>query len=169
MSETPLRADRICRTRRSVDRSARKAAVWSVEIVRMRLSRRLDAERLGDGDDLGALTLNRGGELLCSAATRRLRGRAIKKPGAACRPGFWRSFGEYPFLEDSRYRSPSLGLPKRGKNAKIVPVRSSFGGSRLCLFSLLELLSSPSQCLLRLFLVQLLYPSSQNCCAAQKA
>jgi len=28
-----------------------------------------------------------------------------KKPGAACRPGFWRSFGEYIFLEDSRYAS----------------------------------------------------------------
>jgi hypothetical protein len=28
-----------------------------------------------------------------------------KKPGAACRPGFWRSFGEYAFLEDSRYTS----------------------------------------------------------------
>ena len=64
---------------------------------------------------------------------------------------------------------PPLGLPKRGKNAKIVPVRSSFGESRLCLFSLLELLPSPSQCLLRLFLVQLLYPSSQNCCVAQRA
>ena len=64
---------------------------------------------------------------------------------------------------------PPLGLPKRGKNAKIVPVRSSFGESRLCLFSILELLSSPSQCLLRLFLVQLLYPCSQNCCVARKA
>ena len=41
--------------------------------------------------------------------------------------------------------------------------------NRLCLFSLLELLSSPSQCLLRLFLVQLLYPCSQSCCVAQKA
>jgi hypothetical protein len=30
---------------------------------------------------------------------------AHKKPGAACRPGFWRSFGEYVFLEDSRYTS----------------------------------------------------------------
>src|SRR5262249_26360569 len=38
-------------------------------------SRRLDAERLGDGGDLGALTLDRGGELLCSAARWRLRGR----------------------------------------------------------------------------------------------
>src|SRR6516162_351927 len=56
-----------------------------------------------------------------------------------------------------------------GKTQKFVPVRSSFGESRLCLFSLLELSSSPSQCLLRLFLVQLLYPSSQNCCVARKA
>jgi hypothetical protein len=28
-----------------------------------------------------------------------------KKPDAACRPGSWRSFGEYAFLEDSRYTS----------------------------------------------------------------
>src|SRR5262249_55073578 len=28
-----------------------------------------------------------------------------KKPGAACRPGSWRNFGEYAFLEDSRYTS----------------------------------------------------------------
>jgi hypothetical protein len=28
-----------------------------------------------------------------------------KKPGAASRPGGWRSFGEYIFLEDSRYAS----------------------------------------------------------------
>src|SRR5215472_6841332 len=40
-----------------------------------RLSRRLNAERLGNGGDLGALAFDRGGELLCSAATRRLRGR----------------------------------------------------------------------------------------------
>src|SRR5262245_8062577 len=40
-----------------------------------RSSRRLDVERLGDGGDLGALTLDRGDELLCSAATRRLRSR----------------------------------------------------------------------------------------------
>src|SRR5260370_6124710 len=64
---------------------------------------------------------------------------------------------------------PLLGLPKRGKTQKFVPVRSSFGESRLCLCSLLELSSSPSQCLLRLFLVQPLYPSSQNYCVAQKA
>src|SRR5215467_4877421 len=40
--------------------------------------------------------------------TRRARPQARarnKKPGAACRPGFWRSFGEYIFLEDSRYAS----------------------------------------------------------------
>jgi len=38
-----------------------------------------------------------------------LRGRGLrarnKKPGAASRPGGWRSFGEYTFLEDSRYTS----------------------------------------------------------------
>jgi len=28
-----------------------------------------------------------------------------EKPGAARRPGFWRSFGEYALLEDSRYTS----------------------------------------------------------------
>jgi len=28
-----------------------------------------------------------------------------KKPGGVSRPGGWRSFGEYPFLEDSRYTS----------------------------------------------------------------
>jgi hypothetical protein len=39
------------------------------------------------------------------AARDRTRVRATKKPGAACRPGFWRSFGEYAFLEDSRYAS----------------------------------------------------------------
>jgi hypothetical protein len=33
------------------------------------------------------------------------RARATKKPGAASRPGHWRSFGEYIFLEDSRYTS----------------------------------------------------------------
>src|SRR5262249_47105170 len=52
-----------------------QAAAWGVEIVRVRLSRRLDAERLGDGGDLGALALDRGDELLCAAATRRLCGR----------------------------------------------------------------------------------------------
>jgi hypothetical protein len=31
--------------------------------------------------------------------------RARNKPGAASRPGGWRSFGEYAFLEDSRYAS----------------------------------------------------------------
>src|SRR5712675_1545481 len=38
-------------------------------------SRRLDAERLGNRGDLRALALDRGGELLCSAAARRLRSR----------------------------------------------------------------------------------------------
>jgi hypothetical protein len=28
-----------------------------------------------------------------------------KKPGAISRPGGWRTFGEYAFLEDSRYTS----------------------------------------------------------------
>src|SRR4029453_392873 len=65
-------------------------------------------------------------------------------------------------------RDRCLACQSAGKTQKCVPVWSSFGESRLCLFSLLELLSSPSQCLLRLFLVQLLYPCSQNCCVAQK-
>jgi hypothetical protein len=39
------------------------------------------------------------------AARGRLCGRAAKKPDAASRPGFQRSFGEYVFLEDSRYTS----------------------------------------------------------------
>jgi hypothetical protein len=38
-----------------------------------------------------------------------LRGRGLrarnKKPGAVSRPGGWRNFGEYAFLEDSRYAS----------------------------------------------------------------
>jgi hypothetical protein len=38
-----------------------------------------------------------------------LRGRGLrarnKKPGAVSRPGGWRTFGEYAFLEDSRYTS----------------------------------------------------------------
>src|SRR5437762_3447404 len=40
-----------------------------------RSSRWLEAERLGNRGDLGALALDRGGELFCSAATRRLRRR----------------------------------------------------------------------------------------------
>src|ERR1700746_1227650 len=74
--------------------------------------------------------------------------------------------------EGPRGRSPArdgrLSCPSARKTQKLVPVRSSFGESRPCLFSLLERLSSPSQCLLRLFLVQLLYPCSQNCCVARK-
>jgi hypothetical protein len=31
--------------------------------------------------------------------------RATKNPGAVSRPGGWRSFGEYAFLEDSSYAS----------------------------------------------------------------
>jgi hypothetical protein len=34
-----------------------------------------------------------------------------EKPGAARRPGSWRSFGEYTFLEDSRYTSQAEKLP----------------------------------------------------------
>src|SRR6516162_1873377 len=69
----------------------------------------------------------------------------------------------------SAARDRCVACQSAGKTQKFVPVRSSFGESRLCLFSLLELLSSPSQCLLRLFLVQLIYRCSQNCCVAQKA
>ena len=43
-----------------------------------------------------------------------LRGRGLrarnKKPGAASRPSGWRSFGEYIFLEDSRYASQEESL-----------------------------------------------------------
>jgi hypothetical protein len=31
-----------------------------------------------------------------------------KKPGAVSRPGGWRTFGEYAFLEDSRYASQEV-------------------------------------------------------------
>jgi hypothetical protein len=34
-----------------------------------------------------------------------------EKPGAACRPGFWRNFGEYALLEDSRYTSQAKNCP----------------------------------------------------------
>jgi hypothetical protein len=44
-----------------------------------------------------------------SANTTNPRGRGWrarnKKPGAVSRPGGWRTFGEYAFLEDSRYTS----------------------------------------------------------------
>src|SRR5258708_19784364 len=66
-------------------------------------------------------------------------------------------------------RDRCFACQSAGKTQKFVPVRSSFGESRLCLCSLLELSSSPSQCLLRLFLLQPLYPSGQNYCVAQKA
>jgi hypothetical protein len=39
------------------------------------------------------------------AAHGRARGRATKNPARQSRPGFWRSFGEYALLEDSRYTS----------------------------------------------------------------
>src|SRR5262245_1822902 len=47
--------------------------------------------------------------------TRRARPQARtrnEKPGAACRPGSWRSFGEYVFLEDSRYTSQAENLAR---------------------------------------------------------
>src|SRR5258708_3009765 len=62
-----------------------------------------------------------------------------------------------------------LGWQRGGNTQKFVAGGSLFGEFRVWLISILELLSSPSQCLLRLFLVQLLYPCSQNCCVAQKA
>jgi hypothetical protein len=43
----------------------------------------------------GALTPGRGRDM-CARS---------KKPGAVSRPGGWRSFDEYAFLEDSRYMS----------------------------------------------------------------
>jgi len=45
-----------------------------------------------------------GGGRRMSLVGRSLRARN-KKPGAASRPGGWRNFGEYAFLEDSRYAS----------------------------------------------------------------
>jgi len=46
------------------------------------------------------------------------RGRSMrpcnKKPGAVSRPGSWRSFGEYAFLEDSRYTSQEGRGTSRG-------------------------------------------------------
>jgi hypothetical protein len=47
--------------------------------------------------------------------TRRARPQARtrnEKPGAACRPGSRRSFGEYAFLEDSRYTSQAKNLAR---------------------------------------------------------
>jgi hypothetical protein len=56
------------------------------------------------------------------AKPRRARARAHprnEKPGAACRPGFWRSFGEYAFLEDSRYASQAKnGLAVKSLNSR---------------------------------------------------
>src|SRR5215467_10593538 len=66
----------IAPARRSMSGAPAKAdqAEWVRRALRRApLSRRLDAERLGDGGDLGALTLDRGDELLCAAAARRLR------------------------------------------------------------------------------------------------
>jgi hypothetical protein len=40
-----------------------------------------------------------------SANTTNPRRPRSKKPGAVSRPGGWRTFGEYAFLEDSRYTS----------------------------------------------------------------
>ena len=60
-------------------------------------------------------------------------------------------------------------LAKAEKKRKNCPGSKSSEKSRLCLFSLLELSSSPLQCQLHLFLVHLLYPNSQNCCVAQRA
>jgi hypothetical protein len=47
--------------------------------------------------------------IFCCRAKYAWRGRGLrarnKKPGAVSRPGGWRTFGEYAFLEDSRYTS----------------------------------------------------------------
>jgi hypothetical protein len=45
-----------------------------------------------------------------------------EKPGAACRPGSWRSFGEYAFLEDSRYTSQAKNW-LAGRHLKLKLVR----------------------------------------------
>src|SRR5258708_39378942 len=86
--------------------------------------------------------------------------------------GAWSVFAKArtgPKNRGSSYAARNRCLACQGaeKMSKVVSVGSSFGESRRCLFFLLEPLSSPSRCLLRLFLVQLPYPSSRNCCAAQ--
>src|ERR1700741_3104625 len=54
-----------------------------------------------------------------------------EKPGAARRPGSWRSFGEYALLEDSRYTSQAensvaiKSLGSHGIAATMVPSASS--------------------------------------------
>src|SRR5215813_12730187 len=60
---------------------------------------------------ISALTLLKRHGLSLSVVARKYaaRGRGLrarnKKPGAVSRPGGWRTFGEYAFLEDSRYAS----------------------------------------------------------------
>src|SRR5215475_2695680 len=54
---------------------AMRFAYCALHEGRVRLSRRLNVERLGNGGDLGALALDRGGELLWAAGWWRLRGR----------------------------------------------------------------------------------------------
>jgi len=48
-----------------------------------------------------------------------------KKPGAASRPGGWRSFGEYAFLEDSRYaiKRKVSAFDRGGFQARREPLR----------------------------------------------
>jgi hypothetical protein len=58
-----------------------------------------------------AFTLLKRHRLSLSVVARKYAARGLgsrarnKKPGAVSRPGGWRSFGEYAFLEDSRYTS----------------------------------------------------------------
>src|SRR5262249_42481870 len=59
------------------------------------------------------------------AARGRTCGPRNKKPGAACRPGSWRGFGEYLFLEDSRYTIK--------RKIELLLSRSISTGSRLTL------------------------------------
>lgn len=66
-------------------------------------------------------------------------------------------------------RGRCLACQSAGKTQDSRRFGLHFGESRPCLFYLLELLSSPSQCPLRLFRAQLLYPRSQSCCVAQEA
>src|SRR5262249_21268083 len=59
---------------------------------------------------ISALTLLKRHGLSLSVVARKYaaRGPRNKKPGAVSRPGCWRTFGEYAFLEDSRYASQEV-------------------------------------------------------------
>jgi hypothetical protein len=90
----------------------------------------------------------------CIAATKRkLRGKAgasnIERGSQTVRTCSWRRSSQAktgPKNQGRSYaaRDRCLACQSAGETQKFVPARSSFGESRLCLFSLLELLSSPT-------------------------